>query len=86
MDSVVVLILVLALVVVAFVLYTFYGRVRLRMRPPESIAVSRKSRGEELNERNQKSHVIGMVNCEYCGSLMPQMETSCPNCGGRRKK
>jgi hypothetical protein len=26
-----------------------------------------------------------MVNCGYCGGLMPQTSTFCPNCGGKRK-
>jgi hypothetical protein len=87
MDSVVILILVPLLVVVAFALCILYNKVRLsRMGPPKSIAVSRKSEGEESNEKSQRSPVIGMVNCEYCGSLMPQTNTSCPNCGAARKK
>lgn len=28
---------------------------------------------------------IVMVKCEYCGSLMPQTATFCPNCGARRR-
>jgi RNA polymerase subunit RPABC4/transcription elongation factor Spt4 len=25
-----------------------------------------------------------MIPCKYCGVLMPQTETVCPNCGARR--
>jgi len=28
---------------------------------------------------------IVMIPCEYCGTLMPQTATSCPNCGATRK-
>jgi len=28
---------------------------------------------------------IVMVPCSYCGGLMPQTSTFCPNCGARRK-
>lgn len=29
-------------------------------------------------------HEIVMIPCKYCGALMPQTETTCPNCGARR--
>ncbi len=29
-------------------------------------------------------HEIVMIPCKYCGALMPQTETACPNCGARR--
>ncbi len=32
-----------------------------------------------------KEKEIEMVPCEYCGSLMPETATSCPNCGAPRK-
>lgn len=32
-----------------------------------------------------KEKEVVMVPCEYCGSLMPQTATSCPNCGATRK-
>ena len=28
---------------------------------------------------------VVMIPCKYCGSLMPQTSTFCPNCGARRK-
>jgi hypothetical protein len=27
---------------------------------------------------------VVMIPCKYCGSLMPQTETACPNCGAKR--
>jgi rubrerythrin len=27
---------------------------------------------------------IVMIPCKYCGTLMPQTETVCPNCGAKR--
>jgi hypothetical protein len=87
MDSVVTLTLALILVVTAFGYYTLYRRMRRsRMGPPKSIAVKRNNSVEESSEKNKKPSVIGMVNCEYCGSLMPQTAALCPNCGATRKK
>jgi hypothetical protein len=28
---------------------------------------------------------VVLIPCEYCGALMPQTSTFCPNCGARRK-
>ena len=28
---------------------------------------------------------IAMISCEYCGTLMPETDISCPNCGAKRK-
>ena len=27
---------------------------------------------------------VVMIPCKYCGTLMPQTQTACPNCGGKR--
>ena len=35
--------------------------------------------------RAVKEKEVVMVPCEYCGSLMPETATSCPNCGAARK-
>ena len=35
--------------------------------------------------RAVKEKEVVMIPCEYCGSLMPQTATSCPNCGAARK-
>ena len=32
-----------------------------------------------------KEKEVAMIPCEYCGSLMPETATSCPNCGAPRK-
>jgi hypothetical protein len=32
-----------------------------------------------------KEKEVVMVPCEYCGSMMPETATSCPNCGAPRK-
>ena len=32
-----------------------------------------------------KEKEVVMIPCEYCGSLMPETATSCPNCGAPRK-
>ena len=28
---------------------------------------------------------VVLIPCQYCGGLMPQTATFCPNCGARRK-
>jgi len=35
--------------------------------------------------RAVKEKEVVMIPCAYCGSLMPQTATSCPNCGATRK-
>jgi len=35
--------------------------------------------------RAVKEKEVVMIPCEYCGSLMPETATSCPNCGAARK-
>ena len=32
-----------------------------------------------------KEKEVVMIPCEYCGSMMPETATSCPNCGAPRK-
>lgn len=32
-----------------------------------------------------KEKEVAMIPCEYCGSLMPETATECPNCGAPRK-
>ncbi len=32
-----------------------------------------------------KEREVVMVPCEYCGTMMPETATSCPNCGAPRK-
>lgn len=32
-----------------------------------------------------KEKKVVMIPCEYCGSMMPETATSCPNCGAPRK-
>lgn len=32
------------------------------------------------------ANITKMVNCEYCGSVIPQTATCCPHCGAPRKE
>jgi len=41
---------------------------------------------KESTTDKAKADVIGMIKCEYCGTLMPQLSISCPHCGAPRKK
>jgi len=38
-----------------------------------------------IREREVITKEVVMIPCDYCGSLMPQTSTFCPNCGARRK-
>jgi exosome complex RNA-binding protein Csl4 len=38
---------------------------------------------QEVKETITKEVVL--IPCQYCGGLMPQTATFCPNCGARRK-
>lgn len=40
---------------------------------------------QPTKEKEVITKEIVMVKCEYCGSLMPQTATFCPNCGARRR-
>lgn len=37
-----------------------------------------------IKEKEVVKEVV-MIPCQYCGTLMPQIASSCPNCGARRK-
>ena len=39
-----------------------------------------------IKEKEIITKEIVMVSCDYCGGLMPQKSTFCPNCGARRKE
>jgi hypothetical protein len=88
MDPILVIILVLSLALIAFVFYRIYRKVRLaRLGPPKSLTIQRSKVADNKSTAETKgTQVIGMVSCEYCGSLMPQTAISCPNCGASRKK
>jgi rubrerythrin len=32
-----------------------------------------------------KEKEVVMIPCEYCGTLMPETSSSCPNCGAPRR-
>jgi len=75
----------LALIVVAFILFRFYRKMKIaRSGSPKSRMIY--SGKSVTNDKPKTSQVIGMIKCEYCGSLMPQTATICSNCGASRKK
>jgi rubrerythrin len=88
MEPIEVVIIVLSLALVAFVSYELYRKVRIaRSGPPKSVTVRRSQvSGDRAKMETKEPRVIGMINCEYCGSLMPQTALTCPNCGASRKK
>ncbi len=81
-------ILVLSLALIAFVSYRLYRKVRVaRSGPPKSLTIQRSQVSSDKPKVEAKEpRVIGMINCEYCGSLMPQTALTCPNCGASRRK
>ncbi|UCH31343.1 MAG: hypothetical protein JSV05_07555 [Candidatus Bathyarchaeota archaeon] len=62
------------------------GVVAIKGRPDVTsetteLQVVKASAGSAPREKKVK-----MVSCEYCEGLMPQTDTSCPNCGAPRKE
>ena len=88
MDPIVVVIFVLSLALIVFVSYFLYKKVRvLRRGPPRSLTIQRNQVLSDKPEPETKgTRVVGMINCEYCGFLMPQAALTCPNCGASRRK
>jgi hypothetical protein len=88
MDQVVVFIVVLLLAIVTFASYRLYRKIRLaRSGPPKSLTIQRSPTTSDKSKKETKeAKVIGMINCEYCGSLMPQTALTCPNCGASRRR
>lgn len=52
----------------------------LGKRKTETATVSK----EGIKEKELIKEIV-MIPCSYCGGLMPQTVTFCPNCGARRK-
>ena len=88
MDLIEFTIVVPLLALIAFVLYKLYRKVRVaRLGPPKSLAIQRsQALSDKQKTETRVTKVIGMINCEYCGSLMPQTALICPNCGASRRK
>jgi len=58
------------------------GRPDVTSRTTE-IQVVQPSAAQVIREKEVIREVV-MIPCRYCGALMPQTETVCPNCGARR--
>jgi hypothetical protein len=88
MDSIKVVILVLSVALIVFISYRLYRKIRIVMSgSPKSLIIQRSQTvSDKLETQPKKPAVIGMINCEYCGSLMPQTALTCPNCGASRRK
>lgn len=80
-------ILVLLLALIAFISYRLYRKVRaVKFGPPKSLAIQRSQTTSDKPKMKTETKVVGMIKCEYCGSLMPQTALTCPNCGASRRK
>jgi hypothetical protein len=58
------------------------GRPDVTSRPIE-LQVLAPTASPVIREREVIREVV-MIPCKYCGGLMPQTETTCPNCGAKR--
>jgi hypothetical protein len=76
------------LIFLALAAYIIYRTIKFVSRgPPKTLAVSRgTSENDESTSEDKNRQVVGMINCEYCGSIMSQNATVCPNCGAPRKE
>ena len=88
MDPIELTVVVLLLALIALVSYKLYRKARVaRLGPPKSLTIQRSQvQSDEPKPETKEPKVIGMINCEYCGSLMPQAALTCPNCGASRRK
>jgi hypothetical protein len=88
MDPIEFTIVVLMLALIALVSYKLYRKVRVaRSGPPKSLTIQRSQvQSNKPRPETKEPRVIGMINCEYCGSLIPQTALTCPNCGASRRK
>jgi hypothetical protein len=70
------------------VVWSLKGVIAINGRPDVDsttleIQVSPPSASPVIREK-EIIHEIVMIPCKYCGALMPQTDTVCPNCGARR--
>ena len=70
---------------IIFVIY-YFERIdkpleRAKMGGPERTDKA----SEIVREREVIVKEIVMIPCQYCGGLIPQTSTFCPNCGAKRK-
>jgi hypothetical protein len=70
------------------VTWTIKGVIAIEGRPDVTsstteIQVTQPTASPVAKEKEIIREVV-MIPCKYCGTLMPQTETTCPNCGARR--
>ncbi|MEM1583082.1 MAG: hypothetical protein QXF28_00155 [Nitrososphaerota archaeon] len=70
------------------VVWSIKGVVSVKGRPDAvsqvlEIQVAQPSAAPIIKEKEIVREIV-MIPCKYCGTLMPQTETICPNCGARR--
>ena len=56
-----------------------------RRRHPHDVMPPPLPQHTTIKEKETIIKEIVMIPCKYCGALMPQTSTFCPNCGARRK-
>jgi hypothetical protein len=60
--------------------------VKLREKPlPQTLPLTGGPRSSEVVKETTIVKEVVMIPCRYCGTLMPQTSTFCPNCGARRE-
>ncbi|HMK95049.1 MAG TPA: zinc-ribbon domain-containing protein [Candidatus Limnocylindrales bacterium] len=60
----------------------YYGRLRHRHRG--RLSRDGQATPSEFAEKEVIKEIV-LIPCHYCGALMPQTSTVCPNCGATRK-
>lgn len=70
------------------VVWTIKGVLAVRGRPDAvsqviEVQVAQPPATPIIKEKEIVREIV-MIPCKYCGMLMPQTETTCPNCGARR--
>ncbi len=70
------------------VTWSIKGVIAVKGRPDATsqtleVQVAQPSAAPVIKEREVIREVV-MIPCKYCGTLFPQTETVCPNCGARR--
>jgi hypothetical protein len=66
------------------IIYFIIRAIRRKPTPPIASIPPPTSSPVVIREREVIKEVV-MVPCRYCGGLMPQATTFCPNCGARRQ-
>jgi hypothetical protein len=63
----------------------FFVRKTFQGNPPIPVTTLLPAQSPVVTKETMIVKEVVMVPCQYCGVLMPQTSTFCPNCGAQRK-